>query len=555
MEEMNKMLSNESLYDQVLEIINTLIEAAEQLYEYVYLKRYVEFEVTATDMMYTIQAIYPIANQIKKEIPYISAPISCENLVYCINNIIRLVRTRSERISSKIEFELIPILQDFYYDFYFFTYVFGDKEKEKRHYAEEFISMIGNSYIDQSMKTDEYKYDISIAVLAYNKLEYTKQCVESIIKFTPSHLNYELVLIDNGSDDGTSQYFESLSPTKIFTLKKNSLNIMTGAVSRIYEGRYQLTVSNDVIVTANYLDNLMACIESDPQIAMVVPTTPNTSNFQAIAAKYSTIDEMHAFAETNNISNPKLWEERTRLCNPLSFSRSDVLFSSQGVGAIDKYFIYSEFGDDALALRLRRAGYKLVLAKDCYCYHYGSVTLKEAQAKENTLEKSRKLFFKRYGVDAWGTGFCYDISLMEALNIKTEGRVKILGINSGFGSNPLKIKTLHKEAGNQKVGLFFITDDDRYTSDLQVYGDNVKYIPEIMADSLDSISYDYILLEGNVEKIISISANFNRIKSKLVQNGTLAICAKNDAEEKLLEALTPSKKIPGSSGCWFIWMA
>lgn len=543
-----------ALAEQVLEIISTLIEAAGFISECVPHKRYSKLEETAEDMINTLRTLYPVVIQIKEEIPFISAPESCENLIGSITNILMYTSTRSERISSKIEFELIPILQDFYYDFYFYTYIFGDREKEKKHYAEEFVPMVGNYYIDQSMKTGEYKYDVSIAVLAYNKLEYTKQCIESIIKYTPSNLNYELILIDNGSSDGTAQYFESLSPTKLFTLKKNSFNIMTGAVSRIYEGKYQLTVSNDVIVTESYLNNLIDCIESDPAIAMIVPTTPSVSNLQSISAQYSTIEEMHDFARANNISNPDLWEERTRLCNPLTFCRSDVFFSSQGVSAIDKYFVYGEFGDDALALRLRRAGYKLILAKDCYCHHYGSVTLKDAQTKENTLEKSRRLFIERYGVDAWSTGFCYEIKLMEVLNIKKESKVSILGINPGFGSNPLKIKSLHKEAGNKAVDLFLITDDDRYTPDLKAYSDNAKHIPDITPDVLDNISYDYILLEENAGKIIGTPENFDKIKSKITKNGTLAICAKNDKEKELLEKFAPDKKITGTYGYWYIWI-
>lgn len=546
------MIKNQSVSTQILDIISTLIEGAEYIYECVEFKRFEQVEVTSADMIHTIEALYPVVSEIKEELPFISSPVSCENLIYSINNILKLLKMRSQRVCSKIEFELIPLLQDFYYDFYFFTCIFGDKEKEKKHYEEEFTSMITNHYIDKSIKSGEYKYDISIAVLAYNKLEYTKQCIESIIKYTPSYINYELILIDNGSIDGTLEYFESLCPTKIFKLKNNSLNIMTGAVSRIYEGRYMLAISNDVIVTTNYLDNLIKCIESDPKIAMVVPTTPNVSNLQTIPAQYSTLEEMHSFAKTNNISDSTQWEERTRLCNPLSFCRSDVLFSSYAVSAVDKYFVYGEFGDDALALRLRRAGYKSILAKDCYCHHFGSVTLGQAQAKENTLEKSRKLFIERYGVDAWSTGYCYDKKLMEELTIKQKGQVNVLGINSGFGSNPLKIKTLHKEAGNQNVGLFFTTNDERYILDLQAYSRNVKYDEGIL-DSFNDIIFDYILLEGNVEKIINISNNFDKIRNKLIKGGTLAICATNDRESEILNKLSANKIISGYECSWFLW--
>ena len=546
------MLKNYKLADQILDLIDTYLEAADYMYGCVIEGKYVQTEKTAYDMIAALKELYPYAVEIKKEIPFISAPVSCENIIYSVNNIILLIRSRSDRVLSKIEFELIPLLQEFHYDFYFFAFIFGDKEKEKKHYAEEFVKMGANHYIDESIRTGHYKYDVSIYVLAYNKLKVTKQCVENIIKYTPSDISYELFFINNGSTDGTQEYFESFKCNKEINLLRNNFSDIR-AVRRIFEGKYVLSVSNDVIVTENYLTNLIACMESDPKIAMVVPTTPNVSNLQSIPAKYSTFEEMQEFAKKNNVSDFKRWEERTRLCNPLTLAHSSVFYSSQGVGAIDKYFVYSEFGDDALALRLRRAGYKLVLAKDCYCHHFGSVTLREAQKKDNTLGKSRKLFFDRYGVDAWGTGFCFDIGLMEALNIKKQGHAGILGVNSGFGSNPLKLKTLHKESGNSAAVLFYITDDERYIPDLQAYGDHVKYVPTITNDSLENILYDYILLEENAGKILGFPDAFTMFKSKLAENGTMAVCARNEEEKRMLEKYMPDCKAKGIFGLWYIW--
>ncbi|MFH5187557.1 glycosyltransferase family 2 protein [Paenibacillus sp. TAB 01] len=546
------MLKDEALAIQILECIETLLEAAQYMLECATAKNYGQIELTGSDMKDMIQSLYPLVQKIKEEIPFISAPVTCENLIFSINNIFRFLKTRSDKGISKIQFELIPIIQEFYYDFYFFTCIFGNKDKEQLHYAQEFVQMGINSYTEESMQTNQYKYDVSIYVLAYNKLEYTKQCIESILKFTPSYVNYELFFINNGSSDHTQEYFDSLQCNKGITLLKNSFADIR-ASRRICEGRYVLSISNDVVVTENYLDNLIKCIESDPQIAMVVPTTPNISNYQTIPAEYSSIEEMHAFAKANNISDPSRWEERTRLCNPLSLYRSDVLFSSRGIGSIDRYFVYSEFGDDALALRLRRAGYKMVLAKDCFCHHFGSVTLKEAQVKENTLEKSRKLFMERHGVDAWSIGFCYDEKFIQSLAIKAVGQVNILGINSGFGSNPLKIKTIHKEAGNQDIGLYNVTDDERYILDLDVYSTEVIHAKDNAIDAFDNISFDYILLESNIEQILQMPKSFDTLRSKLSKAGILAICAVNDKDVELLKKYNADKTIQGITGYWYCW--
>ena len=51
--------------------------------------------------------------------------------------------------------------------------------------------------------------EVSILLLAYNRLDKTKRCIESILKNT-SEVNYELILLDNGSTDGTQAYFKSI---------------------------------------------------------------------------------------------------------------------------------------------------------------------------------------------------------------------------------------------------------------------------------------------------------------------------------------------------------
>ncbi|WP_273321786.1 glycosyltransferase family 2 protein [Vallitalea guaymasensis] len=547
------MLTNQLLANNILEIIDTMLLTAKNMHEYASEKNNMQVEILANNLLSVAKQLQPILEKTHEELIFTSAHIMCENVIFSINNIIRLMTLRSDRLVPKIEFELITIIRALYNNFYFFACVFGDKEREDKYYLEDFYRLEANSYIDKSMANNKYKYDLTIYILAYNKLEYTKKCIESIIKYTPNYLNYELVILNNGSTDGTQEYFDSLKCKKEISFAKNIRS--DKGIQYIFEGKYLLGVSNDVIVTENYLENLLKCIKSDPKIAMVVPTTPNISNQQTIPATYSTLDEMHTFARENNLSNSLRWEERTRLCNPLALYRTDILYSSKGIGGTDKYFVYSEFGDDALALRLRRAGYKMILAKDCYCYHFGSVTLKESQIKENTLEKSQKLFFNRYGINAWSTGFCYDPLLIKALNIRKRYQVNILGINSGFGSNPLKIKTLHKEINSQTIRLYFVTDNLNYIKDLKVYSNDVVYSKNVISVLKNNVfSYNYIIIEDNVTEVINSSTNLDKFKYKLSEDGIIAIQVKHNKDKELLNKLNPSYKIQGQDCLWFLWM-
>lgn len=58
----------------------------------------------------------------------------------------------------------------------------------------------------------------------------------------------------------------------------------------------------------------------------------------------------------------------------------------------DSRFYFGDFADDDISFRIRRAGCKLIYARDTFVHHFGSVTVKEDHIEYNSLEISRKNF-------------------------------------------------------------------------------------------------------------------------------------------------------------------
>jgi GT2 family glycosyltransferase len=61
---------------------------------------------------------------------------------------------------------------------------------------------------------------VSLVVLVYHKLDYTKQCIESLYRYT-SHLDTELITINNGSTAYTQRYFDGLPNLKKLAFTEN----------------------------------------------------------------------------------------------------------------------------------------------------------------------------------------------------------------------------------------------------------------------------------------------------------------------------------------------
>jgi len=85
---------------------------------------------------------------------------------------------------------------------------------------EEAAEFFAYQYLTRSKLSRSPEYDkTSIIIVTYNQLEYTRQCVQSILLRTDEP--YELIFIDNASSDGTAQYLHSLANATIICNEEN----------------------------------------------------------------------------------------------------------------------------------------------------------------------------------------------------------------------------------------------------------------------------------------------------------------------------------------------
>lgn len=519
---------NDKVITHVLSLLLTMQEACQSLYNSARLQKNKEFKRLYEDMHQVLSCIIRITKNEK----FVDSGTEklfagCQSCLDSLESICLYHQFKRETCLQKIEFELLPLLQETYLQFYYYGYLQSHPDELEDYYHNKIYSLCTNPYIDEAIQKGHYKYDVSIMVLGYNNLEYTKQCVESLQENLPSDLSYELIFVNHGSTDGTKAYFASKTPDKQLDISVNG-----GGVSsyiRLVEGEFTIHISNDVIIGKNTIENLVACMRSDPKIAWAVPSTPNVSNLQSIPAAYASKEEFLKFTEQNNQSNPFRWEQRTRLCNPIDIMRNSVFFSSSGLCLNGRFhsFDSNSFPDDKIALFLRRNGYKMMVAKDAYCHHFGSVTLKSEVQKKGEAEyylNGRKSFYQAYGVDPWGTGFCYATPFLKRVVGEESGRVDILGISCGFGANSLKIKEQIKEyCHNLDTSLYNITDAQQYIEDLKGIGDEAQIISSISEarNFLSKRCYQYIVWEDDFLADSPSSELISLVKKALAPGGTL----------------------------------
>jgi GT2 family glycosyltransferase len=340
---------------------------------------------------------------------------------------------------------------------------------------------------------------VSVYVLAYNNLEkYTKTCVECVLKYTID-VDYELILVDNGSSDGTLEYFKSVihPRKKIIKITKNiGPNYGGNAGVAHATGRYIVGIANDVYVTENWLSNMLKCALSDDRIGMINPVSDNISNYQSVNLHYTDFDDMQKKAAEYNISDSRKWEERIRLITIGTLFKRECL----DIIGLSDYGFFHDFVDDDVTFRVRRAGYKAILCKDVFVCHAGEITDKGAEAAVQSLKKGKITFKKKYyGIDAWDDVNNYEISMMSLLQVDEIHMYKnaeLLGIDVLCGTPLLELKNKLRNAGVYDAKLSAFSREAKYWLDLkticegEVKVDRIEYILE----HFEKNRFDFIIL-------------------------------------------------------------
>jgi len=445
-------------------------------------------------------------------------------------------------------------IESFLFDFrYHFCSLFRILELEIAYIVRDFVQIadypqfypeIGDVNHEEIIRRGENRpYKASVILLAYNNLEHTRNCVESIIANT-CDVDYELILVDNGSTDGTRAYFDSIEGAKVIVLKHN-LHIVKGFNIGMMaaEGKYSAVVCNDFIFTPNWLSNLMRCIESNPIIGYVSPGATSISNFQQIDIPFISNEDFQERARAYNVSNPSKWEERVVLlpnvlCCPIALL--------ERIGYYDTHFFRGEFGDDDISFRIRRAGYKLIYCGDTVTHHYGSLTT-ASDHLTNSYEEGRQNFIDKYGFDPWVESRLNPV--YSYFNYEGMSQVKsILGIDVKCGGTLLQIKNRICSLYETEPELSALTSDKMYEPDLITIAKQVETFSTItnLTHKLRD-KFDLIFIEQPLDCYSDdLPTVFSSLSELLRPNGKL-ICLVNNCTNigALYHMLNSSESLHG----------
>ena len=277
---------------------------------------------------------------------------------------------------------------------------------------------------------------VSIVILVHDQLEYTQKCLESI--FTHTNIPFEIIIVDNGSTDGTveclgaikkgtieiggwrfqvdqegkvARWMEGASwrgripepGCKYIKVIRNEKNLGFAAGNNqgmaIALGDYLLLLNNDVVVTPGWLDRLMSRAEQKTEIGIVGPMSNAVSGPQQVSAigynpqSLTGLDQFaQAFARDHAGKGQRFW----RLVGFCMLIKRAVI---EKIGGFDLRYGLGHYEDDDLSLRAAFSGFESWIAQDCFVHHFGSKTFSGARIDlTSNLEKNWMIFKEKWGL-------------------------------------------------------------------------------------------------------------------------------------------------------------
>jgi len=110
--------------------------------------------------------------------------------------------------------------------------------------------------------------DVSVIIINYNTFEITSNCISSIINHTRA-LEYEIILVDNGSTESDPQFFLNSFPNIKLIISRENLGFAKGNNLGLEAatGKYALLLNSDVLIQDNALAKCYNFLQEDGNVA------------------------------------------------------------------------------------------------------------------------------------------------------------------------------------------------------------------------------------------------------------------------------------------------
>ncbi|MDQ7085962.1 MAG: glycosyltransferase [Sulfurovum sp.] len=363
---------------------------------------------------------------------------------------------------------------------------------------------------------------VDIILPVYNALDDVKLCIESLYE-TASEI-FNLIVVDDASNEETKEYLLKLSKEKGFTLIRHEKNMrFTHSVNSgfsVSDADYVILLNSDTIVTTNWIEKIISCFKSDENIG-IVGVLSNAASWQSIPQRskpqggwmVNTLPQNYTIGQMGLLIEILSKQAYPKVPSVNGFCYSIKRTVINDIGIFDTEYFPTGYGEeDDYSIRATDAGYQIAIADDTYIYHAKSKSYTDT-IREQLTANGRISLDKKHGkeridtlITEWklDTFIAHISSKIQNFLHYSTGNKKV--VYTAIFGNYDELK--EPEYINKDWDYICFTDNPTLSSDIYI----IKYLEPLFENSTKNarmfkllshiflIGYDYSLwIDGSVK--------------------------------------------------------
>lgn len=238
--------------------------------------------------------------------------------------------------------------------------------------------------------------DVSIIIVNYNTCKITCECIDSIVEKTKD-IEYEIILVDNASTDGSKELFEKDERiTYIFSEKNGGFGYGNNLGMKVAKGKYFFLLNSDTLLINNAVKEFYDYAEKDGKKRVYGCYLEHTDGSYSTSFFYFPAFTIKDFLKRQ--IHPQNYAPKFQETDVEAISGADMFFHREIYektnGFDENIFLYGEEGE--WQYRMLKEGYSCFLIPQPKIIHLEGKSMKESPEKTAIKWKSHFYILKKH---------------------------------------------------------------------------------------------------------------------------------------------------------------
>ncbi len=219
--------------------------------------------------------------------------------------------------------------------------------------------------------------DLSVIIPTYNRKDMLKECLDSLFNQTYPEDKYEIIVVDDGSTDGTEDLVKNLqkSYSNLVYLKQQNQGPAAARNLGAQHAKADIFVftDSDCVMPPDFLNNVVSCFKRNPEISACV-------GYEVSVFKNKPFEGLSEYFKLQ-YKKKKREEKVFYTFTPIALLNSNRCAIKKDIfldiGGFDTRFKWSAGEDVDLGYRLLKRSYKICFTDNFFIYHSQGSIVKE----------------------------------------------------------------------------------------------------------------------------------------------------------------------------------